>query len=174
MFQIIIQTIGFIALSAFILSYQIHSNKALYLMQMAGVLLFALQFALMGAWSGCLSLVLTAIRNITLTKLEQYPWLNKKIFPIIICLGFTVILFLTWNGPISLFSYVASIVSTMVYWTNHAKKIRVANMFICSPCWIIYDVIVGSIGGVISESLTIVSIVISIVRFGWKGLEEEK
>lgn len=50
------QIIGFIALLTFIVSYQIKSNKALYLTQTAGVLLFALQFALLGAWVGCLSL----------------------------------------------------------------------------------------------------------------------
>ncbi len=164
------QIIGFVALLAFIVSYQIKSNKALYLTQTAGVLLFALQFALLGAWVGCLSLILTAVRNLLLTKVKDWNWLNHKICPVIICILFTVILVITWNGATSLFSYAASIISTIAYWTNNAKTIRAANLLICSPCWIIYDVIVGSLGGILSESLTIVSIIVSIFRFGWNNL----
>ena len=40
--------------------------------------------------------------------------------------------------------------------------------------WLIYDVIVRSYGGIVSESITMLSILISIIRFGWKGLEKDK
>lgn len=166
--NIIIQAIGFLALLAFIISYQIRSNRALFLVQMAGVVLFALQFMLLGAYSGCLSLLLTAIRNIMMSKYEEIGWIRNKLCPVIICVLFAVILVFTWTGPISLLAFIASAVSTMYYWTNDARKLRFANLLVSSPCWIIYDLIVGSIGGVISESFTMISIVVSIYRFGLK------
>lgn len=166
--DIIIQAIGFLALLAFMISYQIKSNRALFLIQMAGVVLFALQFMLLGAYSGCLSLFLTAIRNIMMSKYEKVGWIRNKICPVIICILFAVILVFTWAGPISMLAFIASAVSTMYYWTNDARKLRLANLFVSSPCWIIYDLIVGSIGGVISESFTMISIVVSIYRFGLK------
>ena len=168
--EIIIQGIGFLGLLAFIVSYQIKSNRKLFLIQMVGVLLFASQFLLMGAFSGCFSLFLTAVRNILMSKYKDWQWLKHKVCPVLICLLFTVILIFTWAGPISLLAYVASVVSTIFYWTNDARKLRLANLFVCSPCWIIYDVIVGSIGGVASESLTMISIIISIYRFGFKKM----
>ncbi|WP_295071967.1 YgjV family protein [Ruminococcus sp.] len=47
------------------------------------------------------------------------------------------------------------------------------NHTCASPCWLIYDIIVNSWGGLVSESITIVSILISIMRFGWQGLEKD-
>ena len=47
------------------------------------------------------------------------------------------------------------------------------NLVCASPCWLVYDVIVHSFGGIISESITIVSILVSFIRFGWKGLERD-
>ena len=173
MIEIIIQGIGFLGLLAFISSYQIKSNRKLFLIQMVGVLLFALQFLLMGAYSGCLSLFLTAKRNIFMSKYKEWQWVKQKVFPVLICALFTAILFFTWDGPISLLAYVASVVSTIFYWTNDARKLRLANLFVCSPCWIIYDVIVGSIGGIASESLTMISIIVSICRFGWNNISNE-
>ena len=167
----IIQGIGFLGLLAFICSYQIKSNRKLFLIQMVGVLLFALQFLLMGAYSGCLSLFLTAVRNVMMSKYGDWPWVRHRVCPLAVCALFTVILAVTWAGPISLFAYAASVVSTVFYWTNDAGKLRLANLFVCSPCWIVYDVIVGSIGGIASESLTMISILVSIYRFGWSNLQ---
>ena len=42
-----------------------------------------------------------------------------------------------------------------------------------SPCFLIYDVLIGSWGGVLNETITILSILLSIVRFGWKELGKE-
>ena len=52
--------------------------------------------------------------------------------------------------------------------------IRLSNLFCASPCWLIFDIIVGSIGGILNETILIVSILVSIYRYGWKGLGENK
>ena len=43
-----IQAIGFVGVALFIISYQIRSNRALFLCQLLGCLVFCLQFFLMG------------------------------------------------------------------------------------------------------------------------------
>ena len=174
MFSIITQLIGYLGLLAFIISYQTKSNRRLYVIQMIGVLLFTLQFALLGAISGCLSLALTAVRNIMLYKYNDWSWIRSKIWPVILCVSFTVVLVLTWGGPISLLAYAASVVSTVCYWTNNARNLRAANLFVSSPCWIVYDLLVGSWGGFISEAFTMISIIVSIIRFGWKNMGDPK
>ena len=174
MSALMIQCIGYMGLLAFIISYQTRKNRKLFLLQMLGVLLFALQFVFLGAYSGCLSLLLIGIRNILLSKYHKWEWVRKWIWPVILSILFTVILYVTWAGPISLLSYVASVVSTFVYWTNNARNLRIANLFVCNPCWIIYDIIIGSWGGIASESLTMISIIVSIIRFGWKNLGKKE
>lgn len=46
-------------------------------------------------------------------------------------------------------------------------------MFVNSPLWIIYDVIVGSWAGILDEVVTELSIIISIIRFGWNNLDND-
>ncbi|MBR4138910.1 MAG: YgjV family protein, partial [Lachnospiraceae bacterium] len=44
------------------------------------------------------------------------------------------------------------------------------GIFINSPLWIIYDIIVGSWAGILDEVVTETSMLISIYRYGWKNL----
>ena len=169
----IIQGIGFVAVALFIASYQIKSNRWLFLLQLLGSLLFCIQFFILGALSGCLSLVVNILRNALMMKYNDWKWVRKKWCPLIIVLLFALVLVLTWNGPVSLLAFAASVTSTIAYWTNSPRKIRMVNLLCASPCWLVYDVIVFSIGGIISESFTIVSILVSLIRFGWKGLERD-
>ena len=84
------------------------------------------------------------------------------------------ICYLRADGPVSLLAFAASVTSTFAYWSNSPRRIRMVNLVCASPCWLIYDVIVHSLGGIFSESITIVSILVSFIRFGWKGLERDK
>lgn len=169
---LIIQGIGFIGVACFILSYQIKSNKALYLMQMAGSGLFCVQFLLMGAYSGCLNLVVIMIRNILLTKADDWKWIQWKGWVGVITAVCIVILYFTWAGPLSLLPFIALVAATIGYWTNNAQKIRLANLVVSCPAWLVYDIAVGSIGGVINEIVTMGSIVVSIYRYGWKNMND--
>ena len=45
-------------------------------------------------------------------------------------------------------------------------------MFVNSPLWIIYDIIVGSWAGILDEIFSEGSMIISIVRYGWKNLDK--
>lgn len=51
------------------------------------------------------------------------------------------------------------------------QAIGIAGMFINSPLWIIYDIIVGSWAGILDEVISEASMMISIYRYGWKNLD---
>ena len=169
-----IQGIGFAAVAVFILSYQIRSNRRLFLLQLIGSALFCLQFFLLDAKSGCLSLAVNMLRNALMMKYSEWSWVRRKWCPAAIAVLFTAVLIVTWNGPVSLLAFTASVSSTFAYWSNSPRSIRMVNLVCASPCWLIYDVIVHSLGGILSESITIVSILVSFLRFGWKGLERDR
>ncbi len=63
-----IQGIGFAALALFIMSYQIKSNKWLFLLQLLGPALFCIQFFMLDAISGCFSLAVNILRNALMMK----------------------------------------------------------------------------------------------------------
>lgn len=166
MTDIFIQGIGFIAIALFVISYQIKSNRLLFLFQLMGSALFCLQFFLLDAISGCLSLAVNILRNALMMKYKQWEWVRSKWCPVAIAAMFAAVLIFTWNGPVSLLAFAASVSSTFAYWSDCPCRIRMVNLVCASPCWLVYDVLVHSIGGIVSESITIVSIILSFIRFG--------
>lgn len=171
---ILVQGVGFAGLLFFISSYQIKSNRALYVCQSLGSLMFALQYVLLGQITGAYTLVVVVLRNMLYAVKNKYPWAAWNGWPWIISAICTVILFITWKGWISLLPFIAVQASTFLYWTGNAQKIRIANLAFASPAWLIYGIIAGSWGGIINEVITLTSILVSIWRYGWKDMGEWK
>lgn len=88
-----------------------------------------------------------------------------------ICLLQMVTLMLTWEGWWSCLPVIANVAATLGGYTYNGRKIRMVGLFVNSPLWIIYDVIVGSWAGIIDELITQLSMIISILRYGWKNLD---
>ena len=166
----IVQGIGFLGVAFFALSYQVKSNRKLFLCQAIGSGLFALQFFLLGAVSGAYSLLLNIFRGLLLMRYNDWPWVRWKGLAALFCGLHGLITYLTWAGPISLLSFTAAAVSTLGQWQNNAKTIRLANLFCASPCWLAYDILVHSWGGILRESIAIFSVLLSVFRFGWSAL----
>lgn len=80
----------------------------------------------------------------------------------------------TWSGWISMLPVMANIAATIAGYSNNAHKIRLAGMLINSPLWIVYDLIVGSWAGILDEVVSELSMIISIIRYGWKNLDHIK
>lgn len=169
MSELAIQMIGFVGVAFFIASYQIKSNKALFLCQMMGCIVFCIQFFIMGAYTGAVSLIINIIRNILLLKIKDWRWVGRKATMLVILAMLLAMTVSTWGGAISLLPLISVAATTIGYWTNNAQKIRLSQ-FIGSPCTLLYDVLIRSWGGVLSESITLISIIVSVIRFGWKEM----
>ena len=164
MSAVFIQGIGFVAV--------LRSNRMLFLCQLLGCSIFCLQFCLMGAYTGAVSLLVNILRNLLLLKIDQWDWVKSKVTMSGILLLLAVMTILTWDGWISLLPLASVGVTTVGYWTNNAQKLRLSQFF-GSPCTLLYDILIHSWGGVISESITLASIIISVIRFGWSDLEKQ-
>lgn len=77
---------------------------------------------------------------------------------------------LSWKGK----KIMSIVVGTEGYLSDNARKIRAVNLFCCTPCWLMYNILTGSIGGVINETLGLCSILLSIYRYGWKYMGENR
>ena len=51
------------------------------------------------------------------------------------------------------------------------KALFRVNLTRFSPLWILYDIMVGSWAGILDEIVTEASMIISIIRYGWKALD---
>ena len=66
---------------------------------------------------------------------------------------------------------IANIAATIGGYTYNARKIRIVGMLINSPLWIVYDIAVGSWAGILDEIVSEASMLISILRYGWKNMD---
>ena len=169
MSELAIQAIGFVGVAFFIASYQIKSNKALFMCQMIGCIIFCVQFFILGAYTGAISLIINIIRNLLLVKRKDWKWVDRRSTMLVILALLAAMTIYTWDGAISLLPFISVAVTTIGYWSNNAQKIRLSQFF-GSPCTLLYDVLIRSWGGVLSETITLVSIIISVIRFGWKNM----
>ena len=165
-----IQVIGLIGTALFFLSYQCKSNKNLFRVQFLSYLCYTMHLLLLGAVTGGISYILNTVRSFCLgSKLE---FAHSRTVCVILCTLQVLALAVTWSGWISLLPVAANIASTIGGYTHNARKIRVAGMFINSPLWILYDIMVGSWAGILDEVISECSMILSIVRYGWKNLDE--
>lgn len=164
-----IQAVGFLGTILFFLSYQCKSNRNLFRIQFVCYVCYTTHFLLLGAITGGISYILNTVRSFCLGSKSDF--LKGKWMCGIICALQLVTLVLTWDSWWSILPVAANIAATIGGYTFNARKIRVVGMFVNSPLWIIYNILVGSWAGVVDELVTEVSMVISICRYGWKNLD---
>ena len=169
---VFIQAIGFLGTILFFLSFQCRKNKNLFRVQFVSYLCYTTHLLMLGAITGGISYILNTVRSFCLGG--KHPFLRGKWMCGIICILQVITLFFTWGGWFSILPVAANIASTIGGYTHNARKIRVAGMFINSPLWILYDIIVGSWAGVLDELVSEASMILSIIRYGWKNLDSEE
>ena len=172
MIPIIANLFGVLSTICFIISFQVKSNKKLYLIQNLANVFYGTQFFLLGAYGGLFNMVMQILRNMLLLKKDDWKWLSWKGWAWILCLPSLIYLYFTWTSWIDLLPFIAYVGGTLGYWTNRAKILRLVELFCVAPAWLTYDFISAAYGGVLNELVILGSVILSIIRFGWKGLDD--
>ena len=167
-----IQLIGVAGTLLFFLSYQCRSNRNLFRVQLLSYLFYTAHLLLLGALTGGVSYMINTLRSFCLGS--RWKFAHSQGMCAIICAMQLAALALTWSGWVSILPVAANIAATLGGYTHNPRKIRIAGMFVNSPLWIVYDLCVGSWAGLLDEAVTEGSMILSIVRFGWKNLDREE
>ena len=167
---LIIQAVGLLGTVTFFFSFQCRKNRNLFLVQLLSYCLYTVHLLLLGAVTGGISYMINALRSVCLAG--KWRFAHRRITCLLLCAMQVAALVFTWSGWISLLPVAANIAATIAGYTHNPRKVRIAGMFINSPLWIVYDIIVGSWAGILDEVVTEASILISILRYGWKNLDK--
>lgn len=159
----LIQTIGIMgAIFAFI-AYQQKAHKWIMVYKTCSALCFVLQFILMKAYTGLAMNVLGIIIYLGSAYLIAKEK-NVKPFVVLFSIACIVLGVCTWVGLASLLAIIGETVVAIACGCKNLKYVRYISI-IGSSCWLAYDCIYFSLGGIITELFAIISIVIAIVRF---------
>lgn len=160
--EIIIQLIGVLGIIASIISFQCKKHNSILLFRTLNEFIFAIQYFLLGAYTGMAMNLVGCVRNIIFTKQVAQ---NKKttISTLLFGIAFLVFGIFTWQGKKSILIIVAKILSTIAYGNKNTTVVR-AMIFITCTSWLIYNYCVFSIAGVLCEAFTLISLIIGVIR----------
>ena len=170
--EIVAQGIGIIAMAFNILAYQGKKQSTVIVCQLVGSLLFALNFFMLGAVIGGILNAISAVRAVIFLnkdklKAEKNIWLYGFIvvYIVVYVLNFTVFSkeITALNMIVEFLPVVGMTALSVGYRMKKASDVRKMGL-ISSPAWLIYNIVVGSYGAIICETLTIISIFLGIFR----------
>ena len=171
MYYFVAQVIGFIGAGLLIFSYQCKDSKKLFFVQMCSNGVYVLHFFMLGAFSGSINIAISLLRNCVLINSNKKWTRHKSWLWLFVSLHLAVTLF-TWQNMFSLLPCIGMVVFTVVSWTRNGKKIRMGNLFVNSPAWLIYDIYTVSYSGIVCEIFTLISVIVSFFRYGMKDLDK--
>lgn len=160
--DIVIQLIGGLGILASIAAFQCRQHKYILGLRTLSEFIFAVQYCLLGAYTGMAAELIGCLRNQIFTK--QVAKGRKTTGSILIfSLAFAVFGLITWEGPKSLLVIFAKVLSTVAYGNKNPTVMRTI-ILLTSSSWLIYNIYVFSLAGILCEIVTLVSLIVGILR----------
>lgn len=155
--------LGFVSVGLFFYSYQRTQKRKIMVIQTVATALSCIQYLLIGAFSGFALNIVCIIRNFA------FYYRDKKqstdlISPIIFALCMAVVSVFSWEGIHSLLITAGLVVNTVCMGIFDAKNFR-KTILISSSLILIYNIFAFSYSGILSESISLVSVIIGIIRY---------
>ena len=160
--------LGFISVGLFFYSYQRTQKRKIMIIQTVATALSCIQYLLIGAFSGFALNIVCIIRNFAFYYRDRKQS-TDLVSPILFALCMGVVSIFSWEGIHSLLITLGLVVNTLCMGICDAKNFR-KTILISSSLILIYNIFASSYSGVLSESISLISVVIGIIRF--KGTKQ--
>ncbi len=180
--QIIGQAIGIVAMACNIISYQQKKQSHLITCQLFGGAFFAVSFFMLGATMGGLLNVIATVRAVLFLFEKRlhtsHPlWLGGfvSVYVLLYILTFTV--FGTAPTPVNFIIELLPVIGmtslSVAFMLKDSRRTRQLSL-ISSPAWLIYNIYYVSVGAIVCEAISLVSIFIGMYRHDRKKNEISK
>lgn len=160
--QLVAQLLGFLGTVIIVIGMQQKKYKHIVISKIGNEFLSSIHYLLLGGYTGMLANLASCLTNgCYYFRIKK----GKSTLPFQIIFGcmFVAIGVLSWHGPISIFVVLAKLISSVALGIKNPKAIRILNL-ISNPCWLVYNIYVGSIAGMITDSLVTMSVLIAVIR----------
>ena len=158
---IIAQIIGFVAFLVSLITYHKKSKTGILNNALISNSLKLIHYLLLGAYSGCVTKVIAIVRDVFIIMKVKYSYLNSKVFLYLFVLLYIIVSVITFDVIISLLPILAALSYIVVIWDGDVDKIRKVAL-IGYLLWLGYDFFVFSIGGILSNVVSILSVGVAI------------
>lgn len=164
--EFLIQLVGIFGFVFTVFSYQCKNTRTCILVQAFAGLCFTLNFFFLDSYTAALLNFLNILRNLILVFCNSEK--TKNILTGVVFTAYLAAGVFTFSGIASLMATFAQLVGTLTMCTRNGKIYRLGTLLCVSPLWLVHNFMCGSLGGIITEIFTMISIVVFIIRFGPK------
>lgn len=163
-FYVVSQVFALVAFICDIVAIQLKKKSYLLNMDTLAAFFSTLHYAFLGAWPGMVSKIITTVRNGLAAYESSKNRKSHKVLPLIFVAFYIVMGIITYSSPFSLLPILAPSIYAIVIYTCDVKVVRYASVLTCI-LWLIYDIFVFSIVGILSQVVLIVNGLVAIWRY---------
>lgn len=152
-----------------IFTYQTKNRKSILVYNFVSLIATGLSYVFLSAYSGLAMVGVAIIRNIIFLIDEKKNGKSEKnttkdyIILAVLYLISIIFAIFTYNGILSMMSVVATMLYTFSVWQKNTKVYKLLGMPI-EAIWIVYNIYIFSIFGIILESILAISTVVGYLR----------
>ncbi len=170
--EIIAQAYGILGLIIIVSSFQFKENKKFFTLQGVGSVLFFLNFIMIGAVAGALFNLTNFIRGMLFSKNTHKLW-KLIVVEVLYTICFVFAVFTGGTDYFQIFiaflPYAALVAMSVCMWNGNGKNIRISQITYMSPAWIIHNIFNFSLGGLICETINMISSFVALTRYKKNG-----
>ena len=160
---IIGQIFGIIAVILGFVMYQIKDAKRLLMVKIFICIVFCIHYFFLKATSGMILNAVGAVRSITYYNRDRVGKYEKYL-PVVFAIIMGIMGIYFWEAWYSVFVVVGLVINSVALSFKNPQNLR-KSILISSPLVIIYNAFIMSIGGIIFESVSVISSVIGLIRY---------
>ena len=161
MLYILAQIIGFIAFFVSLIAYHRKDKKTILINMIIANIINLVHYLLLGAYSGCITKLLAIFRDCFIIFKKNYNNFLNYFYLIFFIILYIIASIFTFNGILSILPLLAALIYTIFIWNGNELRLK-KIAFICYFIWLIYNIFVMSISGIVSNVISIVSTLIAI------------
>ncbi len=161
--EIIGQIFGWIATILTFISYQMKTPKRLLIVQSASTAAIMISYFFLGATEGMLLNAVCILRNIVY-YFRKVKFFSYRFWPYLLAAAMVALAAISWKGPITLLIMIPLVSNTICLSLGNNQILRASILITCTLI-ILYNIYFSVWGGVVNESVAIVSSAIGLIRY---------
>ena len=159
---IIGQILGIIAIIIGFITFQMKTKRQILFMQTTTAVIFCFHYLLIGALTGVAMNVVATVRNLVYDYCAKKGY-KTKLIPIAFVIIQAGMAIFAWEAWYSAFILLGICINTYCMSLSNPQTVR-SSIIVSSPLVLVYNAFTVSIGGMIYESVAIVSSAIGLFR----------
>ncbi len=164
LYFLISQGVGFLAMAAGMISYQRRTRIGIITFNAVSNVLWVIQYFMLGAYSAVVANAIAAVRNIVYCLRGRWKPADSRAMPLIFACIFAISGVFTYRTPFDILPVLAMCIASFAFFFKSERLIRWLSVGVAA-LWLSFSVYAGSISGMISDSMNLITIIIGIIRY---------